>query len=287
MQQSTERGVDHSQVFKACLRQQTAREFASWSVRKKTRRSPARNLSKGNSREELSPSDSEDVTSGLMEAVLSVSNTAVKDNDSGLGGSASDVLVFGTEVPALTSISKSEEGVEDAPTTSWEDMSKIGSNLLLYKAAERPGTIAVMLEALANGADPTRGSLAACEFLLLNGAKLDRKDRQGRTPLHHASILGNTGQVCQFLKRGAAKDVKDVDGKDPLTIAVEAANADIVTLLRLSKLNDEMRESDGYGNPGDDTFTDVFRDFSNMASNCPEKLKEEDRCLRLLTVDAV
>nr|KAG5696283.1 hypothetical protein BaRGS_027893 [Batillaria attramentaria] len=220
-------------------------------------------------------------------AVLSVSNTAVKDNDSGLGGSASDVLVFGTEVPALTSISKSEEGVEDAPTTSWEDMSKIGSNLLLYKAAERPGTIAVMLEALANGADPTRGSLAACEFLLLNGAKLDRKDRQGRTPLHHASILGNTGQVCQFLKRGAAKDVKDVDGKDPLTIAVEAANADIVTLLRLSKLNDEMRESDGYGNPGDDTFTDVFRDFSNMASNCPEKLKEEDRCLRLLTVDAV
>ena len=39
----------------------------SWSVRKKTRRSPARALDKGNSKEELSPSDSDDVTSGLME----------------------------------------------------------------------------------------------------------------------------------------------------------------------------------------------------------------------------
>lgn len=38
-----------------------------------------------------------------------------------------------------------------------------------------------------------QGSLSACEFLLLNGAKLDRKDRQGRTPLHIATMLGNTG----------------------------------------------------------------------------------------------
>ena len=38
-----------------------------------------------------------------------------------------------------------------------------------------------------------QGSLAACEFLLLNGAKLDRRDRLGRTPLHHATQLGNTG----------------------------------------------------------------------------------------------
>lgn len=285
------------------LRSTSTNRIRSWSVRKKTRRSPARTLSKAIS-EEMSPSDSEDVTSGLMEAVLSVSNTAAKDNDSGLGGSASDVLVFGTDMPSanLASLSKnleldssddsaSEEGVEDAVTTSWEDMSKLDPNLLLYKAAEARN-LPVMLEALANGGDPNwvnpddndktpimkaveTGSLAACEFLLLNGAKLDRRDRQGRTPLHHAAILGNTGQVCQFLKRGASKDVKDIHGQDPLTIAVEAANADIVTLLRLSKLNDEMKEADGYGNPGDETFTDVFRDFSNMASNFPEKLKRK------------
>lgn len=37
-------------------------------------------------------------------------------------------------------------------------------------------------------------------------------------------------QVCLFLKRGANQHATDEDGKDPLTIAVEAANADIVTL---------------------------------------------------------
>ncbi|XP_069105638.1 arf-GAP with coiled-coil, ANK repeat and PH domain-containing protein 2-like [Argopecten irradians] len=128
------------------------------------------------------------------------------------------------------------------------------------------------------------GSLSACEFLLLNGAKLARKDRNGRTPLHHATMNGNTGQVCQFLKRGADLHSKDKEDQDPLDIAVSTANADIVTLLRLAKLNEEMKESGGgfnkpryiffyVDNMGDDTFQDVFRDFSNMASNNPEKLK--------------
>lgn len=40
-------------------------------------------------------------------------------------------------------------------------------------------------------------------------------------------------QVCLFLKRGANQHATDEDGKDPLTIAVEAANADIVTLYVL------------------------------------------------------
>lgn len=39
-----------------------------------------------------------------------------------------------------------------------------------------------------------------------------------------------TRQVCLFLKRGANQHATDEDGKDPLSIAVEAANADIVTL---------------------------------------------------------
>lgn len=36
--------------------------------------------------------------------------------------------------------------------------------------------------------------------------------------------------MCLFLKRGANQHATDEDGKDPLSIAVEAANADIVTL---------------------------------------------------------
>lgn len=38
-------------------------------------------------------------------------------------------------------------------------------------------------------------------------------------------------------------------------------------------MNEEMRESEGlYGQPGDETYQDIFRDFSQMASNNPEKL---------------
>lgn len=37
-------------------------------------------------------------------------------------------------------------------------------------------------------------------------------------------------QVCLFLKRGANQNAADIDEKTPLTVAVEAANADIVTL---------------------------------------------------------
>lgn len=36
--------------------------------------------------------------------------------------------------------------------------------------------------------------------------------------------------VCLFLKRGADYNKKDISQKDPISIAVESANADIVTL---------------------------------------------------------
>lgn len=36
--------------------------------------------------------------------------------------------------------------------------------------------------------------------------------------------------ACLFLKRGADLGARDSEGRDPLTIAMEAANADIVTL---------------------------------------------------------
>ncbi|KAI1891522.1 hypothetical protein AGOR_G00144670 [Albula goreensis] len=147
-----------------------------------------------------------------------------------------------------------------------------------------------MAEALAHGADVNwihikddkrtplimavqGGSLVTCEFLLQNGANVNQPDSQGRGPLHHATILGHTGQVCLFLKRGASQNALDIQEKSPLSIAVEAANADIVTLLRLAKMNEEMREAEGpYGQTGDETYQDIFRDFSQMASNDPDKL---------------
>ncbi|XP_014111613.1 PREDICTED: arf-GAP with coiled-coil, ANK repeat and PH domain-containing protein 2 isoform X3 [Pseudopodoces humilis] len=169
------------------------------------------------------------------------------------------------------------------------DSKQPNPGLQLYQAAFEKN-LPHMAEALAHGAEVNwvnveenkatpliqavrGGSLVTCEFLLQNGANVNIRDMKGRGPLHHATVLGHTGQVCLFLKRGANQHATDEEGKDPLSIAVEAANADIVTLLRLARMNEEMRESEGlYGQPGDEIYQDIFRDFSQMASNYPEKL---------------
>uniref|UniRef100_A0A7M4F687 Arf-GAP with coiled-coil, ANK repeat and PH domain-containing protein n=1 Tax=Crocodylus porosus TaxID=8502 RepID=A0A7M4F687_CROPO len=144
---------------------------------------------------------------------------------------------------------------------------QLDPGLQLYRAAYKKN-LPDMAEALAHGAEVNwvniaenkstpliqavlGGSLVTCEFLLQNGANVNHRDVKGRGPLHHATVLGHTGQVCLFLKRGANQHATDEEGKDPLSIAVEAANADIVTLLRLARMNEEMRESEGlYGQPG-------------------------------------
>ncbi|XP_041745638.2 arf-GAP with coiled-coil, ANK repeat and PH domain-containing protein 2 isoform X3 [Coregonus clupeaformis] len=161
--------------------------------------------------------------------------------------------------------------------------------LQLYWAS-RARSLPDMAEALAHGAevnwvntdDDKRtplimavqgGSLVTCEFLLQNAGNVNQQDALGRGPLHHATILGHTGQVCLFLKRGANQNAADIEAKTPLSMAVDAANADIVTLLRLAKMNEEMREAEGpYMQSGDETYQDIFQDFSQMASNDPEKL---------------
>lgn len=51
------------------------------------------------------------------------------------------------------------------------------------------------------------------------------------TPLASVSnSFGFHSQVCLFLKRGASQTEVDEQGHDPLSIAVQTANADIVTL---------------------------------------------------------
>ncbi|XP_062408273.1 BAR_ACAPs and ArfGap_ACAP domain-containing protein [Sardina pilchardus] len=160
----------------------------------------------------------------------------------------------------------------------------------LYQAALQ-GDLVSMAAALAQGAevnwsDPQQegrtaligasigGSLIACEFLLQNGANVNHRDQRGQGALHAAAIGGHTGHVCLLLKRGANQYAADEKGNDPLSIAMETAHADIVTLLRMARMNEEMRDSEGFfGSIGDDeTFQDIFRDFSNMASHDPEKL---------------
>ncbi|XP_042331401.1 arf-GAP with coiled-coil, ANK repeat and PH domain-containing protein 1 [Sceloporus undulatus] len=179
-----------------------------------------------------------------------------------------------------------------------EDLQSLHPGALLYRAAAAPPSLPTMADALAHGADVNwvnaahesrtpllqaveANSLLACEFLLQNGANVNQPDSRGRGPLHHATVLGHTGLACLFLKRGANMNAVDGEGKDPLSIAIELANADIVTLLRLAK----MREAElALGQSGDETYLDIFHDFSLMASNDPEKLTRRSYDLKLTTL---
>lgn len=69
-----------------------------------------------------------------------------------------------------------------------------------------------------------------CAYLILNGAKINAQDQNGKTPLHLATLSGHTAQVCLLLKYRADQHLEDDEGKLPLSIAEQKENADIVTL---------------------------------------------------------
>uniref|UniRef100_A0A671X305 Arf-GAP with coiled-coil, ANK repeat and PH domain-containing protein n=1 Tax=Sparus aurata TaxID=8175 RepID=A0A671X305_SPAAU len=155
----------------------------------------------------------------------------------------------GSASPANLSSEESSSGeveIEQEVPSDPEDPRELHPGALLHRSS-RLHNLPLMAEALAHGADihaaseeeeaktpliqaVIGGSLIACEFLLQNGADVNQRDMRGRGPLHHATYLGHTGQVCLFLKRGASQTEVDEQGHDPLSIAVQAANADIVTL---------------------------------------------------------
>ncbi|XP_034945730.1 arf-GAP with coiled-coil, ANK repeat and PH domain-containing protein 2 [Chelonus insularis] len=206
----------------------------------------------------------------------------------------SDVLMFGCDLPKpfiessleLSSDQDSTAG-EEEEFADEEDIENLHADMLLYKAAAAHN-LPVMCTALAAGADKMwcnvndrgrtalhqaiiSGSVMSCEYLILNGAKINCQDAEGKTPLYLATELGHTAQVCLLLKHRADQHIEDESGIKPLSIAVKEANADIVTLLRLGLLNEEMKDSE-IGIAGDETFNDVVRDFSQLACSHPERL---------------
>ncbi|XP_034035856.1 arf-GAP with coiled-coil, ANK repeat and PH domain-containing protein 2-like isoform X3 [Thalassophryne amazonica] len=224
---------------------------------------------------------------------------SIKSADSGIQNSADGSREMLANTPSNNSLADADAAesppvpVTLPPPSSCKEVffsepKEYSPGLQLYWAA-CARSLPDMAEALAHGAEVNwvntedkrtplimavqGGSLVTCEFLLQNAANVNQLDVQGRGPLHHATILGHTGQVCLFLKRGANQNAADINEKTPLAMAVEAANADIVTLLRLAKMNEEMRESEGpYSQSGDETYQDIFQDFTQMASNDPDKL---------------
>ena len=57
--------------------------------------------------------------------------------------------------------------------------------------------------------------LPIAEYLISKGANIEAKDLWDRTPLHLASISGNTDIVRYLVSKGANKNAKDKDGKTP------------------------------------------------------------------------
>uniref|UniRef100_A0A8C7LYL7 Arf-GAP with coiled-coil, ANK repeat and PH domain-containing protein n=1 Tax=Oncorhynchus mykiss TaxID=8022 RepID=A0A8C7LYL7_ONCMY len=215
---------------------------------------------------------------------------SIRSADSGIQNSADGSREMLVTIPSTNSLAEAGKTHTHQPDESHLYPPKEYSPGLQLYWASCARSLPDMAEALAHGEevnwvntdDDKRtplimavqgGSLVTCEFLLQNAANVNQQDAQGRGPLHHATILGHTGQVCLFLKRGANQKAADIEEKTPLSMAVDAANADIVTLLRLAKMNEEMREAEGpYMQSGDETYQDIFQDFSQMASNDPEKL---------------
>lgn len=168
-------------------------------------------------------------------------------------------------------------------------MNLLDANRLLFRAS-RVHNVPLMAQAIALGADRDwisesdnfstpihqsilSGSVMACEFLLLNGAKINALDGASNTPLHLAAMQGSTAQVCLLLKHKVNHHVFNNEGKKALDIAVHNSDADVVTLLRLAALNEEIRENDLTGD--DDTFNDVVQEFSQMVYTHPERLNKK------------
>ncbi|XP_058443765.1 arf-GAP with coiled-coil, ANK repeat and PH domain-containing protein 2 [Malaya genurostris] len=191
----------------------------------------------------------------------------------------------------LNSDQESTSGEEDNAIMECEEFEKLNPNFLLFKAA-CGHNLPVMCQALALGADKNwcnpdeldrtalhaailSGSVMSCEFLLLNGCNINATDRNGYTALHLATEHSSTAQAYLLLKHKAKYDIKSVDGKLPIDIAVEKTDADIVTLLRLAQLNDEIgpgEDGDNYSG-GDSTYAAVMNDFSHLTSIQPQRLQ--------------
>ncbi|KAH8312467.1 hypothetical protein KR044_010871 [Drosophila immigrans] len=213
--------------------------------------------------------------------------------------SRDDLLVIGDdlaldsyETPGiLGSDQESTEGESDAELPEEVPFTQLDANLLLYKAAV-VHNLPVMCMAFALGAEKhwkntqdrqrsflhqavISGSVMACEYLLLNGAAIDAVDELGYSALHISTAKGHIAQVYLLLKHKAAYNLASSDGKKALDIAVEQKNADIVTLLRLTRLNDEIGLNDEY-NGEDETYKDVMKDFSNFAASQPRMLRQRN-----------
>ena len=68
-------------------------------------------------------------------------------------------------------------------------------------------------------------------MLLQGGAKVDRTDAYGSTPLYHAALNGHLGVCCLLLDWGAKVDPTNVKKDTPLLAAARSGHLSVVQLL--------------------------------------------------------
>ncbi len=72
--------------------------------------------------------------------------------------------------------------------------------------------------------------------------------------------------MCLLLKRGADPLAVDKNNIDPIMIAEKNCQPNIVTILRVAKMNNELKEQD-MTYSGDPMFDQILKDLVSLTSN--------------------
>ncbi|CAG8580218.1 4298_t:CDS:2, partial [Scutellospora calospora] len=89
----------------------------------------------------------------------------------------------------------------------------------------------------------------AVEFLLSWSCDINEVDKKGWSCLHHAAATNNARLLLILMKRHANINLKDINGKRPVDIAVELQKVQAVTVLRLYQFENQLTRSE-YSNFG-------------------------------------